>query len=929
MFDPARPDPARPDSPAVPPGGDPAPAGDPVLAARFAVPAVPRTLVHRPALLARLTAGVRGPLTFVNGPAGAGKTLLAAHWLDPTAGRAPGTAVWLTLEPGDTPDTFWAYVLTALGRRGVRLPDGPGGSGGPDRAPGAGGVDRRLLARLAESLAQAPEPVVLVLDQSDAVPSREVADGLAFVLRCGAPGLRLVMLGRSEPLLPLHRYRAAGEITEIRNADLRFSAEDADTLLRDHGLTVSEGGLRMLVGRTEGWAAGLRLCALAMQRAGDPEAFVREFAADRTTVADYLLTEVLEAQPPATQDLLLRAGVTARIHPGLADALTGRRDGEWTLARLARANAFLEPVDGSAWYRLHPLFAEVLRAHLRHRYPGLEPRLRRRAARWLAGQGLLAEAVAQAAAAGAWRLGAELVVGELALGRLAAGAAPDRLDQLFAGLPPGTPGAAPALVEAAVRLADRDPAGLAAALRRADARLDRAGDPAARLGAAYLGVLGARLAGDPAATGRAAASADRLMPRVAPPLLARHPEIPAAVLAGHGAAELGAGRPASARAHLAAALALRAPPGAEYPPGDCLGSLALAELLLGRLGAARTHAQDALALAEPATRPAALGRLVLAGIASEQDEPAAARDHLAHALSTGAIEPASAVVAAVVGARSAAAAGEPAAALAVLRAAGSRLREAGPGLSPWAAGELAIAESAVHLAGPDPEAALAALAGADPARPESALARARALLAAGNDPEAAAVLAGLPAERDGARPDGATPGGGTGEGDGVGEDSWPAGAVGRVELCLLRAQLAERRGDTGSARRLLGRALTLARPEALRRPFTEAGPWLPGALRSSPQLAQAHGWLPARLLGRTARPYAVLGGRLTVPVEPLSGREREVLGQAAQLLSTEEIAAELYVSVNTVKTHLKSVFRKLGVNRRSEAVRRARELGLL
>lgn len=193
-----------------------APSGDPILAARFAVPTLPGSLVRRPGLLARLTAGVQGPLTFVNGPAGAGKTLLAAHWL--AEGERPPATAWLTVEPGDAPGTFWAYLLAALHGHGIRLPDGPG-----TPVP-ADGADRLLLARLAEGLAQAPEPVVLVLDQFDAIPSRAVADGLAFVLRHSAGGLRLVLLGRSEPLLPLHRYRAAGEITEIRNADLRFSS---------------------------------------------------------------------------------------------------------------------------------------------------------------------------------------------------------------------------------------------------------------------------------------------------------------------------------------------------------------------------------------------------------------------------------------------------------------------------------------------------------------------------------------------------------------------------------------------------------------------------------------------------------------------------------------------------------------------------------
>lgn len=404
-----------------------------MLAARFAVPALPKLRVHRPGLLRRLTAGAQGPLTLVNGPAGAGKTLLAAAWL--TDGPAPRATAWLTVEPDDAPGAFWAYVLEALDRHGVKLPTEPG------RPTRAEGVDRSLLVRLAEGLAESAEPVVLVLDQFDADCSREITDDLQFVLRNCAGGLRLVLTGRTDSLLPLHRYRAAGELTEIRNADLRFTDAETEVLLHEHGLEISATGLRLLMDRTEGWAAGLRLCALAMQAGVDPEVFVREFAANRTTIADYLLTEVLDAQPPPTQDLLLRACVTDHIHPELADVLTGRDDAAWTLAGLARANAFVEQVEGSAWYRLHPLFAEVLHAHLRHRHPGLEPELHQRAARWLAGSGRLTDAVAQAAAAGDWQFAAGQLVDNLAVDRLFIGLDTEQLGRTFAAMPAGLTGA--------------------------------------------------------------------------------------------------------------------------------------------------------------------------------------------------------------------------------------------------------------------------------------------------------------------------------------------------------------------------------------------------------------------------------------------------------------------------------------------------------
>ncbi|MGW2039166.1 hypothetical protein [Streptomyces virginiae] len=566
-----------------------------MLTARFTAPAVPKTLVHRPELLRRLTAGVRGPLTLINGPAGSGKTVLTAHWAA-AGGRAPRAPLWLTVEPDDAPGVFWAYVLEALHRGGVEL---PAAVGRPTRAEG---VTQSFLVRLAAGLAESAQPVVLVLDQFDTAQPPAMTEGLDFVLRHAAGGLRIVLTSRTDSLLPLHRYRAAGEIAEIRHADLRFTHADAEALLGEHRLDISQAGIRLLMRRTEGWAAGVRLCALAMQRSPDPEAFVRQFAADRTTIADYLLREVLDAQPPDTQDLLLRVSVTDRVHPDLADALTGRDDAARTLAGLARDNAFLEQVDASAWYRLHPLFAEVLRAHLRQRHPGLEQQLHGRAARWLAGTGRLTEAVVQGAAAGDWPFAAGQLVDDLAIGRLFTGLEAEQLNRAFAPLPAEAPGAAPALVGAAARLVVQDLPGYEDAARRADSRLSPGSGAAARFSRAFLGVLAGRATGDPAATERAAADAERVLGELPPQRVAAHPELRALLLAALGAVRLGAGRPDAAQSALTAAVeACAGPgtdPGTQYPLCDALGSLALAELMRGRLRQAAEHARASLAVAE-------------------------------------------------------------------------------------------------------------------------------------------------------------------------------------------------------------------------------------------------------------------------------------------------------------------------------------------
>ncbi|MFC9819310.1 LuxR C-terminal-related transcriptional regulator [Streptomyces erythrochromogenes] len=885
---------------------------DPMLTARFTAPAVPKTLVHRPELLRRLTAGVQGPLTLINGPAGSGKTVLTAHWAA-AGGRTPRPPLWLTVEPDDAPGVFWAYVLEALHRGGVEL---PAAVGRPTRAEG---VTQSFLVRLAAGLAESESarPVVLVLDQFDTAQPPAMTEGLDFVLRHAAGGLRIVLTSRTDSLLPLHRYRAAGEIAEIRHADLRFTDADAEALLAEHRLDISQDGIRLLVQRTEGWAAGVRLCALAMQRSPDPEAFVRQFAADRTTIADYLLKEVLDAQPPATQDLLLRVSVTDRVHPDLADALTGRDDAARTLAGLARDNAFLEQVDASAWYRLHPLFAEVLRAHLRQRHPGLEQQLHGRAARWLAGTGRLNEAVVQGAAAGDWPFAAGRLVDGLAIGRLFTGLEAEQLNRAFAPLPADAPGAAPALVGAAARLVVQDLPGYEEAVRRADSHLGPGSGAAARLSRAFLGVLAGRATGDPAATERAAADAERLLGELPAPLVAAHPELRALLLAALGAVRLGAGRLDGAQSALTAAVDACAEhatepgtePGTQFPLCDALGSLALAELLRGRLRQAAEHARASLVVAErsalPPERRSGTGHLVLAGVAVEQDDLAAARSHLdlATATATAAAgprpEPAAAVQAAVIGARIAAAEGDGEAALAVL----ARLRTAGtaPTAGPpsaWAADALAVAESAAHLARGDAEAALRVLDAAPSGRPEHALARARALLAAGRTEPAARELAGLPAD------------------DGL-------AAPVRVGARLLGAEIAAADGRTGEAQRKLAEAVDLARPEDLRRSFAESGPWVRRNLREPSRPAPRHD----RPADGPTGPTAPDG--LPPVVEALSARETEVLRQAARMLSTEEIAAELYVSANTVKTHLKSIYRKLCVTRRSDAVHRAQDLGLL
>lgn len=418
------------------------PRGDPYLRTRFAVPARPGTFLRRARLVDRLDRALTTPLTVVNGAAGAGKTLLVADW----AARQEPPVAWLTTEAGDQgPGMFWAYVLQTLRSAGVPLSPEIG-------CPAdAGRADRTLLTRLAAELGARERPVILVLDEFDRVTDPEIADQLEFVLHHAAGGLRLVLVTRTEPLLPLHRHRTAGDLTEIRNAELAFTPEEASVLLGLHGLRLPVPVAEALVERTRGWAAGLRLCALAARENPDPEMYLKRFEVERTAVADFLLAEVLERQPPETQDLLLRVSVLERIRPELADALTERGDAAGILAELHRGNAFVEDL-GHTWYRLHPLFGEILRAHLRMRLPGLEPVLHRRAADWLRRSGLLDEALGHGAAAGDWDFTAGALVDDLALGQLFTGLRSDDLTALFSRMGPEARSPAAHLVRAAREL---------------------------------------------------------------------------------------------------------------------------------------------------------------------------------------------------------------------------------------------------------------------------------------------------------------------------------------------------------------------------------------------------------------------------------------------------------------------------------------------
>lgn len=328
---------------------------------------LPPRHVSRPRLLAALDAALSRPVTLVAAGPGWGKTVLLSEW---AAARRPRPA-WVSLEPGDNePSRLWATVATALAV--AELP------GAPAAAPPEA-VSDVLRAALGNP---GVEPVVLVLDDAHLITDPVILARLDDAVRRWPHRLRLMLSARSDPLLPLHRYRTTGRLSEIRAGDLAMTVAETARLLAVHGVRLCRQDLRRLAARAEGWPAGVRLSAMGMEGAARPAEFVTDFALDRGSAGEYLIEEVLERQPPDVRRLLIETAFLDVVDGSLAAAVTGLTDAGRMLEELARTNSFVLPIDPAAGtYRCHHLMAEILRFLLRR-----EPEKRRvglaRAARW-------------------------------------------------------------------------------------------------------------------------------------------------------------------------------------------------------------------------------------------------------------------------------------------------------------------------------------------------------------------------------------------------------------------------------------------------------------------------------------------------------------------------------------------------------------------
>ncbi|MEV2238729.1 LuxR C-terminal-related transcriptional regulator [Micromonospora sp. NPDC049891] len=959
------------------------PGGPPLLASRLTPAVPPEPTVLRPRLARLLDEAVTRPATLLRAPAGWGKTTLLASWQrtrqdgDP---QAPAPA-WVSVEVGDDPDRLWSYLGAAL-----RSVVDPAETPLPDRAPRPD-----ELEILAAALAARERPVVLVVDDLHRITDPAALAGLEFLLRHSEQRLRLVAAGRTGPPLAVHRLRLAGELTEIGPDDLAFTGDEIADLLTAHGVVVPAAAVARLRQRTGGWAAVLRIAALALRDQPDPERWIADLGADQPEIAGYLRAEPLAGLEPPDRELLRRAAIVDAVCAGLAAALSDDPDAEERLNALADGSGLLHHDGGRpVWYRCHPLLADLLHREL-VRLPAEELRdLHLRAAGWYAGNGRPADALRHALAAGDWTAATDLFVirwPELVPYEQPAGTGPTPAPP-----PPEAVERDPelALACAAERALDGDTEAAVAYLRLATGHARRLPQPRrsrfGRLVAAVELTL-ARLAGDPQTVRSAAArllatggeqtaddppTARTVAPpagpptgRAGPPALSAGAGVPTGV-AGPAAAGVGSSPPGVAGPAAVAGGAMVAGSGVAGTRGHAdedadvraVAGTALALLALddGDLAGAATGLAGALAAARTAARPrtelvcasrwslvtalrgelraaeeaarAALAlppcqgwaalldcgyaHLALAVVALHRDQPAEAEAQLGLAAPAGG-EPVADAVAGWCRAYLRHDEGEFSAGHRLLVEARAGWGGRGGELGSW----LRAAELDLHSARGDVQTARE-LAGDRPTDPVTGAAASLAVAAARTE-----LRAGDPRAADRLLPDWtAAP-----------TADWPLPV--RLDAALLATVLAVRAGDDRRAGRTLEQALDLAAPEGYRRPFRRAEPGLRELLAAHLDSGTAHWSLVSDLVRAADTPAGLAGGTGTADAamapldEPLTERELTILRYLQSILSNVEIAAELSVSVNTVKTHVRNIYRKLDATRRRDAVRRARQLRLI
>jgi LuxR family maltose regulon positive regulatory protein len=901
-----------------------------LLATKLHIPKVRRGLVARPRLLARMQDGADARLTLVSAPAGFGKTTVLAAWLQQAAAAGRQVA-WLSLDASDNePTSFWTYVVTALeaaapSRDASALLELAGSTPVPTEL---------LLTAMLNELVAAPEEVWLVLDDYHLVPAAEVGRGMAFLLEHLPPNVHIVLSTRADPDLPLARWRARGELVEIRAADLRFTSEETDAYLTEAvGHVLAADDVEVLEERTEGWIAALQLAAVSLRGRSDVSGFITRFAGDDRYIVDYLVEEVLAHLPDAVREFLLRSAVLDRLTGPLCDAVLGGEGGSEMILALERANLFIVGLDDRReWYRYHHLFADVLRARMLSEQPDQVSQLHQRASQWFQTHGLTEEAIAHALAARDFERAAQQM--ELAMtmirrhrreavmygwlkalpeetvrgspvlslfygSMLMAAGELDTVEpwladaeRALAAVPDGS--ALPwaetddlrtlpstiAIYRAALAQAGGDTAGTAVHARRA---YDLAGpdDHLARGGAAGFLGFAAWATGDVPTALETFTQAVASLHAAGSLVDALSGTVVLADLRHAG------GRPIQARRLCTQALGSAGAHGQRVARAAAELHVALSELdvELGDLRGARQHLDSAAALAAGAAMTESRYRWFVAEglLTRAEGDPEGAVEFLNQAAQLYRpgffpdVRPIPALTARI-------------------RITQGKLTQA----VDWARERgVSVADEASYLHECDH------------------LTLVRLLLAQHRDRPAAADLA--PAARLLDRLHEAA------------EASGRAGSV--LEIGLLQALLGDALGDRPQALECLAQAIVqVPEPEGYARIFLDEGPPMVDLLHAV-ELPGAGGDQIHRVLSLVALPTgparAPGPGQAPPPVELLSERELDVLRLLDSQLTGPQIARELFVSHNTVRTHTKHIFTKLGVTNRRAAVLRAHEYGLL
>jgi LuxR family maltose regulon positive regulatory protein len=889
----------------------------PLLTTKLHIPSTPPKLVERPRLIERLNEGLYGrggrfarELTLVSAPAGSGKTTLVTAWLS----GSDRPATWLSLDESDNdPARFFAYLVAALQRVEAGIGQAAQAMLQAPQPP----LPQSLLTTLINDIAATPHPFVLVLDDYHLIHTLPIHQQIALLLEHQPPQMHLVIATREDPPLPLSRLRARGQIAEVRQTDLRFTPEEtADFLRRAAHRGLSSADVAVLHRRTEGWIAGLQLLALSIRDSDDVQRLVTSFTGSHRYVLDYLIEEVFGQQPPEVQDFLLKTSILDRFTAPLCAALTDTQRGNSRkmLLALEQANLFIVPLDESRrWYRYHRLFADLLRHRLELGQQVDVVQLHRRASQWYADNDFPADAIHHALAACDWERAAELITD--ASGSLLKRGEMVTLLGWYRQLPEEVVRANPALcIEFSWPLILTDQIDAAEPYLAQAEEVARKHNVVPLLGGIAIARAHiARARGDNAGVIELSEQALALLP---PDELSGR----SIVALNLGMAQWFRGRLAEARQALAEAQRTARGSGNEYARWT-------ASIFLGRIEAAQGNLRRAAESCRQMIRQGGQSPIVslahydLGRLLYEWNDLEAAADHLQQGIELarrgGGVEFEAGGYSTLAFIRQAR--GDSTAARETLHKAIQLLEN--PSISPSTRLYNLASQVTIALGRGDLDAASRVVqrfptledAESFPDYLLLMLARARVLLAQGQRAAAAVHLEGLHRLASGA--------------------GWQTTATQARALQALAAPTPD------EALAFLTESLTLAEPAGYVRTFLDAGEPMAALLRQAVSRGTGTEYADKVLAAfegetkderrKTKETPASFVVRPSSLVEPLSERELDVLHLLAERQTNQEIAHALCVSVNTVKTHLKNIYGKLGVNNRRQAVATATELDLL